>query len=429
MSGSTEVRKDNKGRRLFEGETQELSGRYNYTYRDKFNQRKRVYSWKLQPSDKLPAGKKECKSLRELEQEVKKDLHDEIDRMASKRTTLNERFELYMERRTDLAPSTRANYKRMYDLHVRDDIGKMSISDINYSTLEKFYTDLIEKKGFLPNSVSNIHTVLNPVFDRAVSDNLIRRNDCGMIMRTLKKTRKWKKTQSKIEKKVKVLSKEQQRALLDFIENSEKYKSWINIVTFLLGSGVRVGECSGLRWDDVDFENGIIHIEHDLVYRTWEDGTTGPHMFDLKTENAERDIPMLPPVRKALLEEYNKQLEEGFSEVTVDGFGKWVFLNRFRSFILGHNINKALYRIVRDYNDKEMTVAETEERTPRLMPHLHNHLLRHTFCTRLAEANVPLQATQKIMGHGDIQTTIDIYTAVGKKYIVNTLDEYSGEIF
>ena len=72
-----------------------------------------------------------------------------------------------MQNKINLKESTAANYKYMYDNHIRKDVGKLKMCDINASIMQKFYSDLITKKGFQPSSVENIHTILNPVFEKA----------------------------------------------------------------------------------------------------------------------------------------------------------------------------------------------------------------------------------------------------------------------
>ena len=56
-----------------------------------------------------------------------------------------------------------------------------------------------------------------------------------------------------------------------------------------------------------------------------------------------------------------------------------------------------------------MTKAKKEKREAFLLPDISAHHLRHTFCTRLCENETNLKVIQSIMGHKDIQTTMDIY--------------------
>ena len=74
-------------------------------------------------------------------------------------------------------------------------------------------------------------------------------------------------------------------------------------------------------------------------------------------------------------------------------------------------------RIRDDYNAKEEVSAVREHREPVIIPPFSNHIARHTFCSRLCEQDVNIKVIQSVMGHKDIQTTMDIYAEVtdGKK--------------
>ena len=71
----SEKRRDNKGRILKTGESQRKDGRYLYKYIDSFGEPQFVYSWKLVATDRVPAGKRDCISLREKIAELQKDIH------------------------------------------------------------------------------------------------------------------------------------------------------------------------------------------------------------------------------------------------------------------------------------------------------------------------------------------------------------------
>lgn len=83
------------------------------------------------------------------------------------------------------------------------------------------------------------------------------------------------------------------------------------------------------------------------------------------------------------------------------------------------------YNLMRDNNKKEEETAKKENREPLLLPHFSCHHLRHTFCTRLCENESNLKVIQSVMGHSDIQTTMDIYaecTAEKKQEVFATLN-------
>ena len=133
------------------------------------------------------------------------------------------------------------------------------------------------------------------------------------------------------------------------------------------------------------------------------------HITTPKTKAGCRTIPMLSEVRKALITERKNQMQRGFSTCEIDGYTNFVFLNR-ENFV--HNpmtLNRAICRIIRDYNAEETENAKKEKRKPILIRHFSVHNLRHTFCTRFCENETNIKVIQEIMGHSDISTTMDVY--------------------
>lgn len=416
-------RRDNKGRILRQGELQRNDGKYEYRYEDLNGERRSVYSWKLVETDKIPNGKRKCVALRDMEKAIQRDLDDGINTFVANRMTLNRLFDEYIESKYELKPSTRTNYKYMYNKYVREDIGTRNISSIKFSHIKKFYIHLMRDVGFKPNSLENIHTVLHPVFTIAVRDGLIRTNPTDGVMADIKKSHDWEKP------KRHALTVPQQEAFVGFIKSNYKYRHWLPVFTFMLGTGCRVGEVAGLRWQDCDFQKNIITIDHNLTYRPSEDG--GGCTFRIstpKTKAGERIIPMFAAVRDALISERIRQMESGVNQSVVDGYSGFVFSNRFNEILNPHSINRAIERIVRDYNLAESEQAEKESRKPELLPHFSAHNLRHTFCTRLCETETNLKVIQEIMGHADITTTMDIYNEATQELKLQTFEKLEGVI-
>ena len=102
------MRRDKKHRVLRRGESVRADGKYQFKYhvdgKPKF-----VYSWKLEPTDPLPVGKKPCLSLRELEKQIGYDLDQPLDPLR-KRMTVIELVERYIETKVGVRPSTKMNY-------------------------------------------------------------------------------------------------------------------------------------------------------------------------------------------------------------------------------------------------------------------------------------------------------------------------------
>lgn len=417
-----EKRRDNKGRILRAGEYQGKDGRYEFKYVDAKGVRRSIYSWQLVDSDKPPAGKRCKQSLREMEKQIRRDVEDGIHSYTAQCTILNQFFDGYIETKYELKQSTRTNYKYMYNKYVRDEIGVRDIASIKYTDIKKFYIHLIRDIGFKPNSMEIIHTILHPIFTAAVCDGLIRTNPTDGVMAEIKKSHDWEKT------KRHALTKAQQSAFIDYVATHKTFKHWLPLFTVLLGTGGRVGEIVGLRWEDCDFEGKIIHINHNLIYRQQDSGKCEFHVTTPKTKSGVRIVPMLSEVRRALLKERVRQMREGFNQTVVDGYSGFIFSNRYGSVLSPHCVNRAIERIYKEYNAKETELAKKEHRKPILIPHFSVHNLRHTFCTRFCENETNLKVIQEIMGHADIETTMNIYNEATKEQKQESFANLEGKI-
>jgi len=267
-----------------------------------------------------------------------------------------------------------------------------------------------------------IHTLLHPVFAMAVRDGMIRTNPTDGVMAEIKKSHDWEKP------KRHALTEPQQNAFIDYITDHDVYGHWRPIFTIFLGTGCRVGELTGLRWDDCDFENGIITIDHNLIYRQQDSGRCEFHVTTPKTKSGVRIIPMLEPVRDALLHLKKEQEKKSFVQPVVDGYTNFVFLNRYNNVFGAHELNRAIARILHDYNEAESSFAERDQRSPVLLPHFTVHNLRHTFCTRFCENETNLKVIQEIMGHADISTTMDIYNEATREKKMESFSNLEGKI-
>ena len=128
------------------------------------------------------------------------------------------------------------------------------------------------------------------------------------------------------------LTIEEQRAFMDYVANHPVYYHWWPMFTILLGTGCRIGEAVGLRWEDVDFDKREISINHTLVYyKHADDETSALRVSTPKTEAGTRTIPMLDVVFDAFQMLYEEQKETGFNESVIDGMSGFVFCDRFRN--------------------------------------------------------------------------------------------------
>ena len=137
---------------------------------------------------------------------------------------------------------------------------------------------------------------------------------------------------------------------------------------------------------------------------------------------------MFDEVREALLQTREQQIKNGGCQSVVDGLSDFVFTNRYNEVYSPAALNRAIARIIRDYNKGETEKARAEERDPLLLPHFSMHNLRHTFCTRLCEVETNIKYIQDVMGHTKIETTMEIYNEVTKEFKQQKTQSLQGKL-
>ena len=400
-------RKDSRGYALRNGECQRSDGRYSYSYTDKNRKRHTVYA-----SDLV--------ELRKKEQKIRRDLEDGLDPRRAERVTVNQIYDSYIKQKYDLKPSTRANYIYTYDHYVRESFGKRRAATIRFTDVKEYYYNLLTQEGFSPATVDNIHTQLHPAFQMAVREGVLRVNPASGALTEIKKSHVWVKT------KRKSLTVAEQKAFMNYLFENHQYQGWKPVITVLIGTGMRIGECLGLRWQDLDFENRSISVNHNLVHRRYDEEGGCFHISTPKTEAGVRTIPMIQEVYDAFLEEYQIQQITGFCTQEIEGYSGFVFASSDGTVTIPSEVNRMIHTVTAEYNKEETANAKKERREPLLLPDFSAHHLRHTFCTRLCENETNLKVIQSIMGHKDIQTTMDIYadcTDEKKKEVLSNMED------
>jgi integrase len=386
------ARKDLRGRALKKGEVQRKDDqRYMYTYTDPLGRRKFIYA-------------NDLSELREKELQLQKDQLDGLDLYIAGKATINDTFDRYMSIKHDLRDSTRSGYFYAYDHFIRDNFGLKKLVEVKYSDVLQYYYYLLKEKGIALGTLDSVHSLLHPTFQLAVRDEIIRRNPTDDVMREISKNA------GKNRGIRHALTVEEQRAFIDYIANHPVYYHWWPIFTVLLGTGCRIGECLGLRWQDLDFEKRVISINHSIVYYSQKETKKSVMRVSLpKTEAGIRSIPMLDMVKDAFEIEREAQKETGENIQVLDGMSGFVFCNRFGKIPNPQTVNDTITRIRKNYNAEEVLNAKKEHRETVLLPEFSCHHLRHTFATRLCETETNLKVIQSIMGHKRIETTMNIY--------------------
>lgn len=399
-------RKDNRGRVLKEGESQRKNGTYDYRWKDKIGNRHSIYA----------------NTLDELRNKREMVLRDTMDGMkiTAQRVTVNDMYNIWVQIKKGVKDNTFQNYKYMYNQFVLDSLGRYKLLELKRSDVRRFYNDLVDKKGLTINTLDTIHTVLFQVLELAVEEDRIRINPSSNALRELKKTHNIDSV------KRQALTAKEHEIFVNYLNSSEMATRWRPVFTVMINTGLRVGELTGLTWDDIDFDNNTISVNRTLVYYKHEDGKTRFAINTPKTKSGYRTIPMMDVAKDTLLEERKIQKTLRTPQgMIIDGHTNFVFLNRYGSVQNQSMLNKALRRIVRFCNEELLSnVKENEEVL--LLPRMSCHILRHTFATRQVEAGINLKVIQETLGHADIKTTLNIYADASEELKSNEFDKLQG---
>ena len=378
----SEKRRDNKGRLLKTGESQRTDGRYLYKYVDVQGETRYVYSWKLVPTDPVPKGKRNGKSLRELEAEIQRDLQDGIDTTGGK-MTLCQLYAKQNAQRANVKKSTQSQRKQLMRILEGDMLGARSIDSIRLSDAKEWALRMKEK-GYGYQTISNYKRSLNASFRIAIADDLVRKNPFDFKLNEVIEDDR---------KKRQALTEEQEEKLLSFVRKDRVYKKHYDAIVILLKTGLRISELCGLTRQDIDLESGVIHVNHQLLYSK----ETGYYIETPKTKSGVRDVPMSREVKQA----FERVMAERKKShpITIDGYSGFLFLNGKGYPMINAYYTATFSNLTKKYNKYH------EDSLPKITP----HILRHTFCTRLANRNMNPKSLQYIIGHSNISITLNLY--------------------
>ena len=377
----SEKRRDNKGRILRTGESQRADGRYMYKYVNRAGETKVVYSWKLVATDRVPKGKRDDLSLREKEREIQRDLEDGID-TKGKKMTLCELYAKKTAQRSNVKKNTQAGRKYLMDALKQDKLGSRSIDSIKPSDAKEWAVRMKEK-GYGFKTISNYKRSLKASFYMAIEDDYVRKNPFDFQLSEV--------IDDDSESR-QALSEEQEEKLLSFLQHDTVYQKYYDDVLILLKTGLRISELCGLTAQDLDFENHTINIDHQLL-RNQE----GYYIETPKTKCGIRKVPMSEEAGEAF-QRVLKRKKTG-KWIVIDGYRNFLFLNQKGMPMTACYYTSTLRNIVKKYNKCH------DEPLPKITP----HILRHTFCTRLAQKNMNPKNLQYIMGHSSIMITLNLY--------------------
>ena len=379
----SEKRRDNKNRILRTGESQRKDGRYAYKYIDTFGKPQFVYSWKLVPTDKTPAGKRDDIALREKEKEIQKDLDDGIDHIG-KKMTVCQLYAKQIRHRANVRHGTKQGRKQLMRILQEDKLGACRIENVKLSDAKEWALRMKEK-GFSYNTINNHKRSLKASFYIAIQDDCVRKNPFDFKLNEVLEN----DTKEKV-----ALTEEQEQALLSFIKTDNVYHKHYDDVLILLKTGLRISELCGLTVADIDFKNEVVIIDHQLL----KSKEQGYYIETPKTKSGIRQVTLSREKIQAFQRVMKKRPKA--EPFVIDGQSNFLFVNHKGKPKVAIDYNALFVRMVKKYN---------KHHKDNPLPHITPHTLRHTFCTRLANKNMNPKDLQYIMGHSNISITMNWY--------------------
>ena len=322
------------------------------------------------------------------EREVKKKIND-LNRMATAMIPLNDieishhtpRFKDYMNdwwiryKEPNLKKGTALLYKADINKHILPYFSDMEIGDIKTADIQDF---IYTKKDYAKSTVRQIIVILRQMFDSAVEDEIIMKNPA-------------------ISKRISLPTKEQKRTgmsreeISDILSNLNKLAPEDSLyMLFLIYTGMRRGEVVGVRWEDIDWEAGIINVNRSITYRSdpAKPGESNVLVGTPKSNAGIRQVPIAEPLMERLMEIRQ-----------ADGY----IFNRGGKPVTEVCIRRQWERIGKK--------IDLHGATP--------HRFRHSFATMAVASGIDIKTTQTILGHSDVKTTLKVYAEATTDNILN----------
>lgn len=282
-----------------------------------------------------------------------------------------------------------------------NDIAKLAIQKISPIDINNFLVDI----SYYSNSViTKISQMVRSAFDKALILNIINNNPYnvkGLI--NIPKSQKQ-------DKKIDALTPEEQKLFIKELEKN--YDKYTNIFYIAIYTGMRIGEILALAPEDIDLNNNIIHINKTLTKNEEDKYVVGS---TTKTYAGTRDIPITNLIINTLTNAPNCQNK--------------TFFNLNNKIIVPTTINSHFKRIcknanIRIINTKKKKHKEDEKTVNLKSSSVNTHMLRHTYATRCIESGMSAVVLSKLLGHTDIETTLNTYTSVFNKFKEDEVQKY-----
>jgi integrase len=360
--------------------------------------------WQIQIT--MPTGDRITRYARSAKEatnklaELKREAEEGRD-LTARGVTVGAFLTSWLEARCTLRPQTRQRYEQDIVLHINPIIGNIPLANLTAGDVQNLYHT--KQSDLEESSIAHIHATLRAALKSAVRLDLVRRPVTSMI-----------ESPRNLAKEFDPLSIDETRQFIASIADNPFEAIYILALT----TGMREGELLGLRWHDIDFKQGILHVRHTLVYihRSF-------FLNEPKTKKGKRTIILTRVALRALHKHRECQVREKHALGGAwDSSWDLVFCNS-----IGKPIHRAnvMYRFRKSLVKAGVTVTRPNGLEFRF------HDLRHTGATLLMEAGIHPKVVSEMLGHSDIAVTLRVYSHVTQtmqQTAANTMDNLLGEI-
>jgi len=348
-----------------------------------------------------------------MEQEREKQLHPKDTII---RKTFKEIYEEYCEKgRFGKAYATIKKQDSLWNNHLCSRFGSKYIDEVSLADIHDYLTELYYIEGRAYSYVESFLKMFYLIYGQAYSRNYM---DIDLYNKyCVNKSTKIHMPKMKVDEDTDIVyfNKEE----IDFLDTY--FKGGNAETAYMLGKncGLRINECYGLKWDNIDLKNGIITIDRQMQY---QEGLI--KLVPLKTRNAKRKVYM----NKALMK-YFKKLEKQRAVAA-----KEQALQRQQNQTFIQDLNGSLLsslELVNSLDNGKIQTVNSMKYHSRTLQAEHDimfkyHYLRHTYGTRLAELNTPMHLLCNQMGHCGSHVTQKYYIAIsehGVNALLNNLEQ------
>ena len=250
------------------------------------------------------------------------------------------------------------------------------------------------------NARKNSKKILVDMLNKAVDTDLLVKNVAKQINTVISK-------EEKKERRVLTLKE------TDLFLKQAKGTFYENLFILALETGLRVGELSALQWEDIDLKNKVIHVRHTLCYFS-RNGKYVFEMHDTKTNNGKRAIPLTVKAINSLeCQKLQKQKIILKGKTAKEEFQNLVFVTKNNQPTQQFLINQCMQLVIQNINKAGIDFAP-----------FTLHTLRHTFATRAIECGMNPKTLQKLLGHGTLQMTMDLYCHVTEDTLFLEMEKF-----